>query len=169
MPTRSIKESIDRAIEYLTTFPSKARYTDSYATASLVSGLRFKMTDSDGRTLTSDMPKGVGGEGVEPSPGWLFRASMASCIGSLVVMRAAQLGITLSKLEITVDSQSDDRGILGMDESVPAGPLSMRIAAKMEAAGGSESAYRELVEYAMEHCPVCDATSGIEKTLELNA
>jgi uncharacterized OsmC-like protein len=110
----------------------------------------------------------VGGEGVEATPGWLFRASMASCIGSLVVMRAAQMGITLSKLEITVDSQSDDRGILGMDETVPAGPLSMRVAAKMEAPGGSESVYRELAEWAMEHCPVCDATSGIEKTLEIN-
>jgi hypothetical protein len=44
----------------------------------------------------------------------------------------------------------------------------MRVAAKMEAAGGSETVYRELAEWAMEHCPVCDATSGIEKTLEIN-
>jgi hypothetical protein len=42
-------------------------------------------------------------------------------------MRAAVDGIELSRLEVVVDSESDDRGILGIDEAVPAGPLQMRV------------------------------------------
>lgn len=38
-------------------------------------------------------------------------------------MRAAELGIALQRVEVVVDSESDDRGILAMDDEVPAGPL----------------------------------------------
>ncbi len=57
-----------------------------------------------------------------PSPGWLLRAAEASCVATLITMRAAMLGIDLDTLEVTVDSVSDDRGLLGVDDTVPAGP-----------------------------------------------
>ena len=168
MSTDKIKLSIETAITYLTSHPDEARYTDSAAVATLESGLRFKVSDPDRRSILTDMPKGVGGEGAEPSPGWLFRAAAASCVGSLVAMRAAQTGVNLSKLEVKVDSQSDDRGILGMDESVSAGPLSMRVSVKIETDGAGEEVHRELAEWALEHCPVTDAVgSAVEVKLEL--
>ena len=168
MTTDHIKQSIESAIGYLAAHPGEARYTDSAAVATLETGLRFRVTDPDGRALLTDMPKGIGGEGKEPSPGWLFRAALASCIGSLAAMRAAQTGVELSKLEVTVDSESDDRGILGMDENIPAGPLSMRVRVKMEAKGAGEEVTRELAEWALEHCPVADAVgSAVEMKLEI--
>lgn len=60
-------------------------------------------------------------------------------MGTLVAMRAAMLGIILETLEVTVDSQSDDRGLLGIDEAVPAGPLNGRVAVRL-VAGGVEPA-----------------------------
>ena len=42
-------------------------------------------------------------------------------------MRAAERGVALHGLRVAVDSESDDRGILGIAENVPAGPLSMRL------------------------------------------
>jgi uncharacterized OsmC-like protein len=168
MSPNPIKQSIETAIAYLTSHPDEARYIDSAAVATLESGLRFRVSDPDGRTITTDMPKGVGGEGMEPGPGWLFRAALASCIGSLVAMRAAQTDVKFSVLEVTVDSESDDRGILGMDETVSAGPLSMRVSVKMEAQGAGEEVYRELAEWALAHCPVADAVgSAVELKLEL--
>ncbi len=71
IPTNHIKQSIETAIAYLTSHPDEARYTDSAAVATLEAGLRFRVTDADGRAILTDMPKGVGGEGKEPSPGWL--------------------------------------------------------------------------------------------------
>lgn len=157
MSTNHIKQSVETAIAYLTSHPDEARYTDSAAVATLESGLRFRVKDPDGRAILTDMPKGVGGEGQEPSPGWLFRAALASCVGSLVAMRAAQKGVELSKLEVIADSESDDRGILGMDESVPAGPLSMSVKVRIAADGASAEALRELAAWALAHCPVTDA------------
>jgi uncharacterized OsmC-like protein len=168
MSNDHIKLSIKTAIAYLTSHPNEARYTDSAAVATLQSGLRFKVTDPDGRVIHIDMPEGVGGEGKEPNPGWLFRASLASCVGSLVAMRAAQKDIELTKLEVTVDSESDDRGILGMDEKIQAGPLSMRIRLKIESKDASKELCRELSEWALEHCPVSGAVgSAVEIMLEI--
>jgi uncharacterized OsmC-like protein len=152
-----IATSIQNAITYLSEHPDEARYTDSYATAVLDSGLRFKVEGPDGAAITTDMPGAVGGEGSAPSPAWFMRAALAACNGSLIAMRAAQEGISLSKLELTVDSESDDRGILGMDESVPAGPLSTRVLVKISAEGASPEQLQQIVEWGRDHCPVDDA------------
>jgi hypothetical protein len=37
-------------------------------------------------------------------------------------LRAATLDVAIEGLGVTVDSESDDRGILAIDASVPAGP-----------------------------------------------
>ena len=48
--------------------------------------------------------------------------------------------------------------ILGIDASVPPGPLSVRTRIKVSANGAAPAAVRELVDWAVAHCPVCDAT-----------
>jgi len=50
-------------------------------------------------------------------------------------MRAATLGIEIRSIDIEVDSESDDRGILGLDPAIPAGALSMRISVSVDAPG----------------------------------
>jgi len=75
----------------------------------------------------------------------------------LIAMRAAQVGIRLTDLEVVVDSESDDRGLLGIDDSVPAGPLSMRTRIRIAAQGASEDSLREIIAWAEKHSPVADA------------
>jgi uncharacterized OsmC-like protein len=99
----------------------------------------------------------VGGAGSAPSPGWYLRAAVAACVTSLATMRAAQLGWTGFRVAVDVDSESDDRGILGLDASVPGGPLSMRIALELAADGIGLDGLEELAVWAVEHCPVSDA------------
>jgi len=72
-------------------------------------------------------------------------------------MRAAQLGMTGFTCEVEVDSESDDRGILGLDSSVPGGPLSMRIGFRMSADDVRLDRLEEVAVWAVEHCPVSDA------------
>src|SRR3712207_5953226 len=103
------------------------------------------------------MGAGVGGGGSAPSPGWLLRAANASCIATLIAMRAAEEGVDLEGLEVSVDSESDDYGILGLDEAVPSGPLSMRVAVRVKSATASGDRVREIVAWGVAHCPVCDA------------
>jgi uncharacterized OsmC-like protein len=152
-----IRDAIEGAIAYLRAHPDEARYTDSAATARIASGLRVLVTGPSGESLESDMVPAVGGSGSAPSPGWLLRAAEASCVATLIAMRAAQQSRDIALLEVTVDSISDDRGILGIDPETPAGPLSTRIAVRLGLEEGSEADAQEIVGWAVDHCPVADA------------
>jgi len=167
--SEAIRDAIVRVTEYLKEHADEARSTDSEAVARLDGGLRVTVTDPAGRSLRTDMTKGVGGEDTAPSPGWLFRAAVAACDTTLIAMRAATARIELSDLEVRIDSVSDDQGLLGLDEDVPPGPLSVRTRVLISAAGVEEPRLRELVEDAVAHCPVCDATKrAVPMTLEID-
>jgi uncharacterized OsmC-like protein len=158
MGTQEIRSAIESAIGYLTGHPDEARYTDSQAVATIEEGLRCRVTGPDVASVVTDMAPSVGGGGSAPSAGWLFRASMASCIATVIAMRAAQQGVELSGLEVTVDSESDDHGILGMDNEVPAGPLSVRVGVRISSPDVEPERLRAIAEWGADHCPVCDAT-----------
>ena len=153
--TDAIRTAIAGAGTYLTAHPDEARYTDSLAAARVEEGLRVRVEGPGGESLVTDMPAAVGGGGASASPGWFLRASVAACVTSLAVMRAAQLGIEGFTCEVEVDSESDDRGILGLDRAVPAGPLSMRIGLRMS--GAAPNVLDEVADWAVEHCPVSEA------------
>jgi uncharacterized OsmC-like protein len=153
----SIADAVSSASAYLTEHPDEARYRDSHARARLGSGLRVDVTGPNGEQLATDMPAAIGGTASAPSPGWFLRAATASCVASLVAIRAAATGVSLRSVDVTVDSESDDRGILGLDPSIPAGPLSTRIVVAIDATGLDRQATQALAAWAVEHCPVSDA------------
>ncbi len=162
-----IAGSIGTAVEHLTANPDQARYTDSPATA-IIDGLRSTVSGPHGAALVSDMPAGVGGTASAPSPGWLMRAALASCDATVIAMRAATEGVTLDTLEVTVDGESDDRGLLGIDDDTPAGPLHTRVRVRIGASGVDPDKLREIVEWADQHSPVGDATRrAIPTTVEV--
>lgn len=150
-----IAEAVAAASTYLTEHPDEARYRDSAATARLEGGLRVAVTGPGGESVTTDMPKGIGGGSSVPSPGWFMRAAAASCVASLIAVRAAAIGLDAGAIEVSVDSESDDRGILGLDEAIPAGALSVKVVARVEGVDGT--ARRDLVDWAVAHCPVTDS------------
>ena len=156
MSADHIRDAIEGAREHLSKHPEECRYTDRPATAVIEEGLRCRVEAPEGAALVTDMPGAVGGEGAAPSPGWVARAAQASCLATLIAMRATELGIELDALAVTVDSESDDRGLLGMDDSVPAGPLRSRIRVRISAKGTDPERLRELVEWADHHSPVSD-------------
>jgi uncharacterized OsmC-like protein len=86
-----------------------------------------------------------------------LRAAHAACDATVIAMRAAEENIELSRLEVVVDSESDDRGLLGMDDTTPAGPIRSRVRIVLEAEGVSEARLQALVEWARRHSPVDDA------------
>ena len=155
--SEGIREAIEKAGAYLSDHPEDARYTDSQATAVIQSGLRATVSGPAGASLTTDMPSSVGGTESAPSAGWFLRAAEASCAATLIAMRAAQLNVSLDRIEVTVDSESDDRGILGIDHGTPAGPLSTRVHARIVAASAERGQLDQIVRWAIDHCPVIDA------------
>jgi len=156
-----IGDAVARASAYLTEHPDEARYRDAAATAKLGANLRVDVTGPGGETLSTDMPRGIGGEATLPSPGWLFRAATASCVASLIGIRAAALGTDLAhgEVEVTVDSESDDRGILGLDDAISAGALSMKVVVRITAAGMGRPEREAIARWALDHCPVADTAA----------
>lgn len=161
MGSESIATAVAGARAYLSEHPDEARYRDSAATARIEEGLRVRVDGPDGASVTTDMVSSVGGGGSAPSPAWLFRAGYASCVATLIALAAAVEGVDLTSLEVTVDSESDDRGILGIDPTVPAGPLNMRVDVRVTSADVEESRVREIVEWGRAHCPIDDAVQRI--------
>lgn len=157
MDQERIASAISGARQYLSERPDEARYRDSVATATIDAGLRVLVRDAAGTSVFTDMATGVGGRASAPSPGWLLRAAAASCVATLIAMRAAERGVELPGLQVTVDSESDDRGLLGMDDAVPPGPLGMRVIVRVGRSDASEATLKEVIEWGKKHCPICDA------------
>ena len=162
----SIADAVQRASAYLTEHPDEARYRDSVATARIDGGLVAIVTGPTGERIATDMPAGIGGTATAPSPGWLLRAATASCVASLIAIRAASTGVSVGTIEVEVDSESDDRGILGLDPAIVAGALSVRVAVRLDGSALDEASRRALVEWAVAHCPVTD-TLGRAVPLEV--
>ena len=158
MGQREIGAAVNAAIDYLNANPGEARYTDSAAVAVLrdPGALAVDVTGPQDARLTTDMPTSVGGANSAASPGWFLRAAEASCVATLIAMRAAQLGVSLTSVEVTVDSESDDRGILGAQAGVPGGPLSTLVRARVLGSADHDE-LAAIVNWAVEHCPVTDA------------
>src|ERR671930_281612 len=152
----SIRNAMEGASSYLAEHPEAAAATDAAATAVRESGLRFRVEGPNG-SVSSDMTKTVGGDASAPSPGWLLRAALAACDATLVAMEAARDGIELTDLQVSVESESDFRGVLGVDPSVHAGPLSVRVRIRLAAPGATDDQLQAIVERAESRSPVRDA------------
>jgi uncharacterized OsmC-like protein len=157
MAQSEIARAITTSRQYLTEQPDKARSRDSRATAVLGDGLSVRVEGPHGWSLVTDMGPGVGGKGAGPTPGWLLRSAAASCLASLIAMRAAEQGIALSRLVVEVDSESDERGLLALTDGVPAGPLRLRAAVHLAADNTDAAVLEDMVRWADEHSPVDDA------------
>ena len=117
------------------------------------------MTGTDGSSLVTDMVTGIGGGGSAPSPGWLFRAAYASCVATLIAMRAAEEGWVLSGLNVTVQfGVSTIEGRRYLPEN-PAGPLSIRVEVRASVPGVDAEVSRAAIEAAVARCPVHDAVA----------
>ena len=152
----AIRKAIETASGKLAEHPEMAVGTDAAATAVREEGLRFRVDGPNG-AITTDMSQSVGGAASAPTPGWLMRAALAACDATTVAMEAARDGIELSELSVSVESETDFRGVLGVNGGPHPGPLTMRVRIELAAPAASEDQLREIVKRAEAHSPVRDA------------
>jgi organic hydroperoxide reductase OsmC/OhrA len=111
--------------------------------------------------MVTDMPAELGGGGDRVTPGWLFRAGLASCLATRIAMGAATAGIELTLLEVLASSRSDARGLLGMadvsGEPVGAGPRDVQLLVRIAAPGVSAETLQTLVEDSSRCSPITAA------------
>lgn len=153
MSDSPIREAIERLSAAISADPAKARAKNAPATAHLTDGLACEVMGPRGERAVTDMPPAMGGKASGANPGWLLRAALASCTATMIAMRAAKLGVKLNMLEVVVESDSDNRGILGLDDSVSAGLQALRTKILIGGEGEPET-LRSIVAWADAHSPV---------------
>jgi uncharacterized OsmC-like protein len=151
-----IRESILNVRSALASNPDAGPAPDRPAVAVMEEGLRSRVEGGDGWAVVTDMPAPVGGGASAPSPAWLVRAALASCAATAIAMRAAELDITLTRLEVTAESETDMRGLLAAGNGVDPGPAIARLRVDLAADEANEQQLEELVRWADSHSPVCD-------------
>lgn len=158
MTTQAITEAIGRVSTILERKPEVGIQDDSPATALWRGGARVVSSHPSGMQVSTDMPSELGGTGDQVTPGWLFRAGLASCSATSIVLAAAAERIELTALEVSAGSRSDARGLLGMKdargEPVYGGPSDVAVRVRIAAEGVDPARLRTLVDAALRHSPV---------------
>ncbi len=117
--------------------PEAAMHDDPPALSQWQGGTRVVTSHADGVQLLTDIPPELGGSGDQVTPGWLFRAGLAACATTSIVLAAAAEGVELIALDVQVGSRSDARGLLGMNDEagrpVYAGPHELQLRVRIDA------------------------------------
>ena len=136
MDGQAIGAALAAARRHLAANPDERIVDDSVARARLAGGLATVVEGSAGQRLTTDMPAALGGGGTAATPGWTLRAAVASCTATTIALRAAELGVTLTRLEV------DGRQPLGRRRHdrarrrrAPPGPLDAMLVVSLDADG----------------------------------
>jgi len=158
MTAQDIAAALQRVGTVLQRRPEMGLQDDTPATARWENGTRVVANHANGTQMTTDMPGELGGTGDQVTPGWLFRAGLASCAATSIAMSAAAKGIELTTLEVRANSRSDTRGLLGMadaqGEQVHAGPRDVQLHIRISAHGIAPARLRALVEDGVRCSPI---------------
>lgn len=164
MSMQDIAAAMQRVEAALERRPDMALHDDAPATARWQGGVRVESSHANGTRMLTDMPCELGGSGERITPGWLFRAGIASCAATSIAMSAAAEGIALGALEVRVGSRSDTRGLVGMADAegraVYAGPRDMQLVVRIAAEGVAAERLRALVETGVRRSPIPNATQN---------
>lgn len=153
-----ITQALQRVQSVFSRRPEAGLHDDTPATAQWTNGMRVVVRHANGTALPSDMPTEFGGAGDEVTPGWFFRAGLASCATTSITMAAALQGVNIEALEVRAESRSDARGMFAMADAdgrqVPAGPLEVSLTVRIVAPGESTERLRAFVEKALGSSPI---------------
>jgi uncharacterized OsmC-like protein len=163
MTMERIAAALHRVDSILTRRPEAARHGDASAVARWEGGARVVSRHPNGASVATDMPAELGGTGEEVTPGWLWRAALSSCLATRIVMGAAVDGIDLASLEVSANSRSDLRGLLGMKAAsgeVPSpAPTDVQLHVRIRAREVSRERLQALVERSQACSPMQAAAS----------
>lgn len=165
--TRAIASALARLHDALSSRPGFGR-----ATATSVSTLagRLRCSTTEGVALIeSDLPPALGGEGAAPSPVALARAALGACLAMGYRLHAAELGVELTAVRVTVESESELRGMLDPGAEAPPGFTAVRCHVEIESPAPEEEV-RRAVELGDQLSPVLDMLArahAVERTVSI--
>jgi uncharacterized OsmC-like protein len=122
--TERIAASLKHVVEVFEENPSKALGTNK-TSAHLQDGLKCIVRERD-HSAVVDMVEAMGGDAAGPSPGFFGRAALTSCIAIGIKMTAARADIRIGSIDVEVEMDWDNRGLLGLGDA-PAATTGIRV------------------------------------------
>ncbi|MGJ8571609.1 MAG: OsmC family protein [Hoeflea sp.] len=131
-----IVKALAHVVDFFEKKPAMALDT-TVSNAVLTDGLKCTVVEGD-RSMDVDMSPAIGGEGAGPSPGFLGRAALGSCVAIGLKIAALRAGVAIERISVAVEMDWDDRGLFGMGDA-PAGATAIRLAIKVESPAAREA------------------------------
>jgi uncharacterized OsmC-like protein len=161
MTAATIGNALQRVRAVLARRPQAARHTDEPAIARWEQGLHVLCGHPNGTQIATDMPRELGGQGDQVTPGWLMRAALASCLATRIAMEAAARELVITRLEVVASSESDARGLFGMSdeagERILPAPRDVRLQVGIAASNVAAEVLTAMVEESYRCSPVSAA------------
>lgn len=105
-------------------------------------------------TVKMDEPAALGGSDTAPNMVEVVLGAFGCCLTTGYVMNAAQRGIALSGVEISLKGDLDLRGFLGLSDDVPPGYGGIDVQVKLDAPAATPRQLEELHAHVLRTSPV---------------
>jgi len=140
-------------------FRAKNRWISGGENRSTIKGFYGAGAEDTSRTkpfeFTNGEPPVLLGDNEGANPVEFLLHALAGCVTTTFVLHAMARGIVIRELSTELEGDIDLQGLLGLDETVPAGYRQIRIKMHVKADCPDE-ALNDLLAYTQGHSPVCN-------------
>ena len=162
-----IRQSLERAVETVALKPTRGLRTYSNV-ATIVEGTRCRVIEQHDELLV-DIPRSVGGESEGPSPSMILRSAISSCVAIGIKQWAARQSVPIARVDVTLETDVDARGQLGVSDEIAPGFLGLRLAISVVTAADPADV-KDIVRRSLKYSPLMDVlqrAQAVETRIEL--
>jgi uncharacterized OsmC-like protein len=105
-------------------------------------------------TIRMDEPSALGGTDTAPNMVEVVLGAYGCCLTTGYVMNAAQRGIKLEGVEVSLKGDLDLRGFFGLSDNVPPGYTDVRVDVTINAPGATPQQVKDLHDHVQKTSPV---------------
>ena len=164
-----IKSALERSVQVVTLKPARGQRT--YTNIATVGAGTVCLTVEKDQEITVDVGKASGGDDAGPSPSTMLRAAFSSCLAIGIKLWASRLDVPIEHITVTVETDVDARGQLGVSASASAGFEAIRIAVSVQS-DADRNAVTQVIETSFAHSPLVEVVrnpQSIETALTIEA
>lgn len=151
------KQALERADRLVAIAPERGRRT--YANRAIVEAGTLCSIEEKGCKFMADAGRGLGGGDEAPTPSALLRSALSSCIAIGVKMWAARRDVPVDCVEVTLETDSDARGVLGLCAATPPGFTGLRVRIDVQSPAAAERVH-EIVALSQRYSPLLDVIAN---------
>ncbi len=148
-----IKQAVERAVKTVTLRPERGQRV--YRNTATVDDGLFCQVEEAGQCITMDMPKALGGDASAPNPSMVLRSAMSACVAIGIKQWAARRDVPIDRVEVTVATDVDARGQLGVVDDLTPGFEGIRLNIAVTSSSPS-NVVEDIVQETLKYSPLMD-------------